>query len=67
VGRPLDSDDLVGAAEIARKLNRRSRQSVADWRRRDPSFPQPVAELDMGNVWAWPDVEAWARVTGRLE
>lgn len=29
-------------------------------------FPQPVAELEMGNVWAWPDVEKWARKTGRL-
>lgn len=59
-------DELVGAAEIARRLNLRGRKAIADWRRRHPDFPEPVAELEMGNVWAWPDVEAWARKTGRL-
>lgn len=66
MGRQLDANDLVGAAEIAKRLGRQGRQSVADWRRRDPTFPPPVAELEMGNVYLWPDVEAWARGTGRL-
>ena len=58
--------ELVGAAEIAKRLGSTRRQLVTDWRRRHPDFPQPVAQLEMGNVWAWPDVEAWAKRTGRL-
>jgi hypothetical protein len=39
---------------------------IHDWRRRYPDFPKPVARLAIGYVWAWPDVEHWARKTGRL-
>lgn len=39
---------------------------VHDWRRRHPDFPQPIARLALGYVWAWSDVAAWARSTGRL-
>jgi hypothetical protein len=62
----VDVDDLVGAAEIAERLGLRGRQAVSDWRRRHPDFPKPVAELKQAMVWNWPDVEAWARETGRL-
>jgi hypothetical protein len=37
--------------------------TVHKWRRRHDDFPQPVAELRAGLVWAWPDVEAWAKNT----
>jgi len=57
---------LVGAAEIAERLGLKRPHLVHDWRRRHEDFPIPVAELSMGLVWAWPDVEAWARRTGRL-
>jgi len=40
---------------------------VHDWRYRHPEFPKPVARIGSVLVWAWPDVEAWARATGRLE
>lgn len=59
-------DQLVGAAEIADRLGLAMAQTVRDWRRRDDSFPQPVATLTMGHVWYWPDVERWAKATGRL-
>lgn len=42
-------------------------QVVHDWRLRYPEFPEPVAKLKTALVWAWPDVEAWARATGRLK
>ncbi len=59
--------DLVGAAEIARRLGVGKRQVVHTWRRRYPDdFPEPIAELEQTLVWAWPDVERWARRTGRL-
>jgi hypothetical protein len=66
VGRKIDVDDLVGAAEIARRMRWSHAQNVHTIRRRDPSFPEPVAKLEAALVWAWPDVEAWAKRTGRL-
>jgi hypothetical protein len=35
------------------------------FRQRHPGFPSPVARLVRALVWSWPDVEAWARETGR--
>jgi transposase-like protein len=58
-------DELVGAAEIARRLGVKRPGVVHDWRRRYPEFPQPVTTLQAGHVWAWPDVEKWAKKTGR--
>jgi hypothetical protein len=59
-------DELVGTAEIAERLRVRSPELVHAWRRRHPDFPEPVARLRIGFVWHWPDVERWARQTGRL-
>lgn len=58
--------ELVGTAEIAERLHVKRPQVVHDWRRRYPDFPKPVAVLKQAMVWAWPDVEAWAKKTGRL-
>ena len=58
-------DQLVGAAEIAKRLGVKRSGVVHDWRHRHPDFPQPVASLQAGHVWAWPDVERWAKATGR--
>ncbi|HXN60553.1 MAG TPA: hypothetical protein VN886_08880 [Acidimicrobiales bacterium] len=57
--------DLVGAAEIAGRLGIKQATTVHGWRRRHKDFPQPVAVLRSGLVWAWPDVERWAKATGR--
>lgn len=59
-------NDLVGAAEIADRLHLAHRESVHTLRRRHSDFPAPVAVLRTAMVWAWPDVEKWARETGRL-
>lgn len=66
VGRKLDVDQLVGAAEIADRLGVKLAQTVRDWRRRHADFPAPVRSLTMGSMWYWPEVEQWARRTGRL-
>ena len=66
MGRRVDVDDLVGAQEIADRLGVSRPQVVHEWRRRHADFPEPVVTLTMGLLWAWPDVEAWARATGRL-
>lgn len=57
---------LVGATEIAQRLKVKRPQVVYGWRSRYEDFPAPVAELSIGLVWSWPDVEAWAKRTGRL-
>jgi hypothetical protein len=67
MAREVPVDQLVGAAEIAARLGSKRTSFVHDLRRRHPDFPAPVAELSAGLVWAWPDVEAWARATGRLK
>jgi predicted DNA-binding transcriptional regulator AlpA len=67
VGRKVDLDDLVDATEIARRLNVKRPQVVHDWRRRHEDFPEPVAFLGNAHVWLWPDVEKWARSTGRSD
>jgi hypothetical protein len=66
MGRRLDVDKLVGAAEIADRLGITHPETVHAWRRRYPDFPQPVAHLRQALIWHWPDVERWARRTGRL-
>ncbi|GIJ22448.1 helix-turn-helix transcriptional regulator [Micromonospora lutea] len=49
---------LVGSAEIRTMLGGVSRQRVYQiTTRRD--FPEPVAQLSMGNVWLAEDVERW--------
>ena len=65
MGRKVDVNDLVVAAEIAERLGLAHTQSVHTLRRRDPNFPEPVVSLKRAHVWAWPDVAEWARSTGR--
>ena len=61
----MDIDDLVGAAEIAELLEIADPHTVHNWRRRYSDFPEPVVKLRQGLVWAWPDVEHWARRSDR--
>lgn len=66
MGRRIDVDNLVGAAEIAERCGVKRPQVVHDWRRRYDDFPEPVAQLRQALVWNWPEVERWAKDTGRL-
>lgn len=66
MGRKLDVDLLVGTAEIADRLGVARPQVVHDWRRRHADFPQPVAVVSRVGLWYWPEIERWARATGRL-
>ncbi|HEX9992461.1 MAG TPA: hypothetical protein VGB14_05995 [Acidimicrobiales bacterium] len=67
MGRKVDVDDIVSASEIAARLGAKQPSVVHDWRRRHADFPQPIARVKLGHLWAWPDVERWARRTGRLK
>lgn len=66
MGRKVDLDDLVDAVEIARRLSVKRPQVVHDWRRRHDDFPLPVLHIANVHIWLWPDVQAWAKATGRL-
>ncbi|HEX9994007.1 MAG TPA: hypothetical protein VGB14_13845 [Acidimicrobiales bacterium] len=67
MGRKVDVDDIVSATEIAQRLGVKRPTVVHDWRRRHPEFPKPIARTALGFLWAWPDVERWARRTGRVK
>jgi hypothetical protein len=58
--------DLVGAAEVAVRLGLKHPQSVSLLKRRHAEFPEPVMQLAKAFVWNWPDIESWAKATGRL-
>ena len=55
MGRRLDIDQLVGAAEIADRLGVSNSQVVHVWRYRHPDFPQPVTTLKTAMIWYWPE------------
>lgn len=67
MGKKIDVDFLVSAAEIAQRLNVKRPHLVHDWRRRYPDFPQPIVELTGILIWDWREVSEWAKNTGRLE
>lgn len=56
--------NLLGVAEAARFLGV-SKQRVMQLIAQHPDFPEPVAELHCGRIWAREDVESWARKHGR--
>lgn len=66
MGQRIDSDDLVGAFEIAERLGVARSQVVHEWRRRHVTFPQPVATLKTALIWDWNEIARWAKATGRL-
>jgi len=65
----VDLDDLIDATGVAGLLGLARRSAVTVYRSRYPDFPQPVRTSEGGRclLWLRPDVEAWARATGRLE
>ena len=66
VPRSINPELLVGSHEIAERLNVKRHQVVHTWRHRHADFPAPIRELRHTLIWYWPDVEKWARRTGRL-
>ena len=62
----MDVDLLVGAEEIAERLGLPRYQRVHELRARDETFPEPVARLKRAMLWYWPDIERWAKSSGRF-
>jgi predicted DNA-binding transcriptional regulator AlpA len=67
VGKRIDMDDLVSAAEIAERLGVGKSTVVHDWRYRDLGFPEAVKMIGQVGIWDWTDVEKWAMATGRIK
>ena len=59
---------LVDSQVVAEILGLKHRNSVTTYLRRYSDMPRPVVELGEGRVRLWlrPDIEAWARATGRM-
>ena len=51
--------DLMGSTEVAAYLGV-SRQRVLQLLAGDKTFPEPVAVLNMGKVWAGAEIREWA-------
>ena len=66
MGRKVDTQDLVGAHEIAQRLGVSRPQVVHEWRRRHQDFPDPIATLKTAFIWDWREVQEWARLTTRI-
>jgi hypothetical protein len=66
MARSVDPADLVGTVEIAKRLGAKQYKVVNEWVRRYPDFPDPLAIVSGVRVWNWPDVERWAKATGRI-
>ena len=69
MGRRVDVEQLVGASDVKERLGLNRTQDVHTLRKRDATFPEPVAVIGGGPgygilVWSWPDVAAWARRKG---
>ncbi len=63
MGEKLDTDDLVGAAEVAAILRLSHPSSVTTYLRRYADFPRPVVDLSSSRVRLWrrQDIERWHR------
>lgn len=59
-----DGCDPVGSDDIAQRLGVK-RKTVVQWRQRE-ILPEPAWTVSGRPCWNWPDIELWARDTGRL-
>ena len=67
MGELIDLAQLVGAAEIAQRLQIKQPHLVHDWRRRYSDFPTPGLELTGILRWDWHEVQVWASQTNRIK
>ena len=58
----VNTEDLVGAAEVARILGLSHHNSVSTYLRRYDDFPKPVVDLSESRIRLWlrQDIEQWA-------
>jgi glutathione-regulated potassium-efflux system ancillary protein KefG len=64
----IRSEDLIDAQGIAMLLGLAQRNTISAYQRRYPDMPRPIVNLGpkRTRLWLRPEIEAWARRTGRL-
>ena len=62
------TEDLTDSHGVAEILGLSHSNSVYTYQARYPDMPRPVISLGRGRVRLWlrPEIEAWARRTGRI-
>jgi hypothetical protein len=55
---PVTAEDLIDAPGISERAGIHP-DHIETWPEGRDEFPPPVAQLTIGKVWAWPDVESW--------
>lgn len=65
----VDLEELIDAADVAEIVGVAHPTSIGIYRKRYDDFPAPIWASRGGRcqLWLRPDVEAWARATGRLD
>ena len=66
-GRQVYIEDIVDASTIADRLALSHRETVSNFVKRYPDFPAAIGMWGRTRLWVWPEVEKWARATGRLK
>ncbi len=63
----VNTEDLVGAVEVARILGLSHYNSVTTYLRRYDDFPQPVVDLSESRIRLWlrQDIEKWGAARRR--
>ena len=61
MGKKIDPDELIGAAEVQAILRLSHPSSVTTYLKRYPDFPQPVVDLSGSRVRLWQrqDIVRW--------
>jgi predicted DNA-binding transcriptional regulator AlpA len=63
----VNTEDLIDAREVADILGLTHSNSVSTYQRRYQDMPRPVVTRGQGRTLLWlrPEIEEWARRTGR--
>jgi len=63
VAPKVNTEDLIGAAEVARILRLSHHNSVSTYLHRYGDFPRPVVDLSESRIRLWlrQDIERWKR------
>jgi glutathione-regulated potassium-efflux system ancillary protein KefG len=63
MGDPIDPDELIDAADVAKILDLAQPNSVYLYQRRYPDMPRPVVDRgkNRAKLWVRGEVQAWAR------
>ena len=63
MGRKVDVDDIINAAEVADLIGLSHRNGVYQYRHRHPDFPAPLITHGRCYMWHRGDIKRWIRAT----